>query len=54
MKNVVEDLYFLLDEIVQFSSRMFLLPALDVISFTVHNMEYGRIFSKKVCIHSVL
>ena len=47
MKNVVEDLYFLLEEVVQFSSRMFLLPAraLDVISFTVHNVD--AYFQKK-------
>ena len=39
MRNVVEDLYFVLGEIVQFCLRIFLLPAFDFISFTVHNVN---------------
>ena len=39
MRNVVMDMYFLLGEIVQFCLRTILSPALDFISFTVHNVN---------------
>ena len=39
LRNVVDDLYFVLGEVVHFCLRNIILPALDFISFTVHNVD---------------
>ena len=39
LRNVVEDLYFLLYGFVQYFLRMFLFPVLEVIYFIVHNVN---------------
>ena len=39
LRNIIEDLHFLLNEVVQFCLRLYLSPVLDLISFIAYNLN---------------